>query len=210
MVRKDRLGDPLNRIQPKKGKERGGKKKKKRSSGGIDKVFFLSCSDKRNPGHLSSLSRPVASSGPKSSSLSLEPVYTTLRRGGRVYQVGGGGEGGDQNLCIRRKEADSLVRVKRGRLAGEVPPQWEWILVAEGRIREEVAQLDGPRGIDGARRRHHSWLKRGSVVVEEDTLGGVGRDDSSSRFSSGRVGRESGWENTGRRVKLCYRPRTKR
>lgn len=122
MVRKDRLGDPLNRIQPKKGKERGEKKKKKRSSGGIDKVFFLSCSDKRNPGHLSSLSRPVASSGPKSSSLSLEPVYTTLRRGGRVYQVGGGGGGGgDQNLCIRRKEADSLVRVKRG--SGEGWPE---------------------------------------------------------------------------------------
>lgn len=85
----------------------------------------------------------------------------------------------------------------------EVPPQWEWILVPEGRIREEVAQLDGPRGIDGARR--HSWLKRGSVV--EDT-GGVGRDGS-SRFSPGRVGWESRWEKTGRRVKLRYRPRAK-
>lgn len=64
----------------------------------------------------------------------------------------------------------------------EVPPQWEWILVPEGRIREEVAQLDGPRRIDGARGR--SWLKRGGSVVED--TGGVGRVRS-SRFSS-RVG----------------------
>lgn len=121
MVRKDRLGDPLNRIQPKKGKERGEKKKRKDARVGSTRSSSCRVRIKEIPDTYRAFLVQLLRAD-LNLLLSLEPVYTTLRRGGRVYQVGGGGGGGgDQNLCIRRKEADSLVRVKRG--SGEGWPE---------------------------------------------------------------------------------------